>query len=402
MALPKENFGPLASTVFNNYALKSDPKITGEVTKYVVEIPDPPQEPKPLSDAREEFAPNADKPTTASGQKGQLDLPTVMSQVDPNGLSSVLPSMFLQFALAATAMKGTSQSSRKKVVEDSLSGALAILVNKYTYDQVIEVFNEALKNNSIKQIDVEYRDIIKNALANLFKAVVEFGPNNVPIYSYSEVTTFGPVPSPLVQVVPDLYVQQYFIQAEDPYPGYIKWLSQDGTNYVFTERTIGDIYYKSPEEEIYSISEKELSEKLDPYIRDRNLIARILNDLMKEQDTNVENNTMEKTMGKNSSRNFLNFLLQLLGYVSSIINSQKTTQLPVSVLNQSSIISSLDSYSKNIGMIKSVLKPKLKTAIQAPTPSSNAPQTNELQTSGISNTALLATENVIKSVINAG
>jgi hypothetical protein len=333
----------------------------------------------PLSDVRDKLAPNADKPTTAAGEKGELDLPSVMSQIDPNGLSSVLPAMFSQFALAATAMRGSSQSSRKKIIEDSLSGALAILVNKYTYDQVIEVFNEALKNKAIKLIEVEYRDIVKGALANLFKTVVQFGPNNVPVYTYSTVTTIGPVPSPLVTIVPDLYIQQYYIQSEDPYPGFVKWVSQDETEFVFTKRKIGDIYYKTPQEEIYSISEQELSEKLDPYIRDRNLTARILNDLLKEQDTNVENNTSEKTMGKNSSKNLANFLLQLLGYVATIINSQKSTQLPVSVLNQSSISSSLDAYSKNIAMVKGIIKPKMKKAIQGRSAASDLPDTKELQ-----------------------
>jgi hypothetical protein len=316
---------------------------------------------KGVTDLRDEASDLKDKPTTADAQKGTKDLPSAVAQV--GNASALLPNMYSMMAMISSIMSGRSQTSRKKTIEDSLSGALAILVNKWSYDKVIRVLDAALANNKINLIDEVYRDIVKNAIANLYKAAVEFGPDNVPVYSYSTVTTIGPVPSPLVEIVPDLYVQEYFIQANDPYPGYIKWNSQDGSKFVFTERKLGDRYYVSPQEEIYSISETELAEALDPYIRDENLTASILNNLLREQDSNIAANSKEKTQGKNSSgENALKLLQSLLGYISEMTNQQRSTQLPPSVLNKSSISTSLNNFETNMAELKDIKK-KTKQAV---------------------------------------
>jgi hypothetical protein len=290
----------------------------------------------------------AEMPTTADATKGNKDLPSVISQV--GAAAAMLPNMYSMLGMINALIGGRSQTSRKGVIEDSLYGALVILVNKWGYDKVISVLNKALENNSIKLIDENYRDIVKNAIANLYKSAVEYDPNNIPVYSYSIVTTIGPAPIPIVTTVPDLYIQKYYIQSQDPYPGYIRWDSPDTENitYVFTERKIGDKYYTSPQEEIYSISEQELADGLDTYIENENLTARILNNLLVQQDSNIENNTKEKTLGKNSGgANSLQLLMTLLGSIATMTNSQKSIQLPVSVLNQTSVSSSLSEFEKN-------------------------------------------------------
>jgi hypothetical protein len=308
-----------------------------------------------LGDLRKVASELKDQPTTADGTKGNKDLPSVVSQV--GAAAAFLPNMYSMMSMISALISGRSQTSRKRVIEDSLSGALAILVNKWGYDKVIRVIDLALEDNKIQLIDEVYRDVVKNAIANLYKAAVKFGQENVPVYSYSTVTTIGPVLSPLVEIVPDLYVQEYFIQANDPYPGYIKWNSQDGTEFVFTERKIGDRYYVSPQEEVYSISETELAEALDPYIRDENLTASVLNNLLIEQDSNVESNTKEKILGKNSTgENGLQLLQSLLGYISQMTNQQRSTQLPPSVLNTSSINESLNNFEKNMAELKDIKK----------------------------------------------
>ena len=311
----------------------------------------------------EKFAPNRDKPTTADAKKGLLELPAAMSAVDPQGLSSIAPMMYSMLGQIASSSSGSSQSSRKRVIEDALTGALSLLSNKYTFEYLTLVFDNALKNNSIKFIDPEYRDIVKNAIANLYKNYSLYGEGNIPTKTVDVVTTIGTPQTPLVTVVPDLYIQQYYTKSTDPYPGYIKWVSQDETDYVFTERTIGDPYYTSPDEEIYSESEQFLAVSLEPYVIENNLTAKILNDLMVDQDKTVENNTQEKTAGKNSAKQFLDILSKLAGYAGTISNNQQSVQLPVSVLNQSSIQSSLNNFMKNVGQLKQE-KEKAKQASQ--------------------------------------
>ncbi len=310
----------------------------------------------------------SDKPTTASAQKGLKDLPSVVNQV---GKSAVhLQNMYSIMAQVSSILSSMGSSGdnderpapsagKKKKIEDALTGALAILINKWGYDKVITAFDNALANNGIKFIDADYREIVTNALANAYKAAVEFGPNNVPVYTYSTVTTIGPVPSPLVTTVPDMYTQEYYTQKDDPYPGYIKWNSFDGESYVFTERKIGDRYFVSPDEEVYSIAEQELATGLDPYMELGNLTAQILNELLVQQNTNIENNMDEKTLGKGAGSggaNVQQLLQQLLGFLSTATNLQKSAQLPMSVLNQGNVQKTIQKYEKSTAKNKQMSK----------------------------------------------
>lgn len=343
----------------------------------------------------EKGAPNRDKPTTAAAQKGLKDLPAAVAAVDPQGLSMVAPMMYKMLGQIQSATKGSSQSSRKVVIEDALSGALSILANEFSFDRITLVFDNALKNDAIKFIDKEYQEIVKNALANLFKNYALFGEGNLPYYTYQTVSIIGTPQTPLVTVVPDLYIQEYYTPSTDPYPGYIKWVSQDGNDYVFTERKIGDPYYTSPDEEVYSIAEQELAEALRPYIIEDNLTARILNDLLTQQDSNVRDNTAEKTGGKNSSKNVMELLMQLAGYAGIITNLQQKLQLPVSVLNQGSIKKSQEAFMRNIGQIRQE-KEKAKKAAQ-PVSAVSSLLNVANPTSKLSSTAANLYKEIIKS-----
>jgi len=312
--------------------------------------------PKSTEDFRNKANELVDRATTAAAAKGTTDLSAVISQVGKNAvaLQNLYPMVTLVSAILSGAGSSTGNSKitsgRKKIIEDALTGAIVILIKKWGYDKVINVFNAVLENNGLQFIDKDYIDIVKNALANVSKLAAQFGPNNIPIYEYSTVETIGKVPTPLVTVVPDMYVQEYYIQREDPYPGFIKWNSSDQSTYVFTERKIGDKYYISPQEEVYSISEQQLAEDLDPYIDNENLTAKILNDLLDKQNNNVGNNMDEKTLGKGSgsdSANAQELLQQLLGIVSTITNLQKSQQLPRSVLNSVSVSESLKKFENN-------------------------------------------------------
>lgn len=341
-------------------------------------------EPVNATDKSRQKAEEAEKPTTADGERGNKDLPSVVSQV--GNAVSFLSSMYPMMGMVSALIGGRSQTSRKKVIETSLSGALALLVNKWGYDRVIDVFDVALQGENIKQIDEIYRQNVKNAIADLYQSAVEFGAENIPVTVYSTVTTIGPAPTPIVTVVPDLYVQQYYLQAQDPYPGYIRWNSQDGTDFVFTERKIGDIYYTSAQQEIYSIAEQELAEKLDPYIRDENLTAAVLNDLLREQDTNIQANTKEKTLGKGTGAdgaNALRLLFSLIGPIVAATNAVKSAQLPLSVLNQGSISKSLEEYEKNQAEAAKI-KQQLK---QAATPPQSTDQLTSMLSSEVASKA---------------
>lgn len=361
MPINKGELDKLDAKKSSNYSLTKSQRVS--------EYPPYAHVPKPKNDGKENYAnadqnaPNKDKPTTADAKKGLKDLPAAMAAVDPQGLSSIAPMMYQMLGQIASAASGASESTRKQTVEDALSGALAILSNKYTFEYLTLVFNNALQNDGIKLIDSGYQSVVKNALANLYKNYLIYGEGNIPETTYETVTIKGEQPFPLVTDVPDLYVQQYYTKQNDPYPGYIKWMSQDSANYVFTERTIGDPYYSSPGEEVYSESEIQLAISLEPFVIANNLSANDLNDLLVAQEEKVENSTAEKTGGKNSSKQLMSILMQLAGYAGQIANLQQSLHLPISVLNKGSIKNSNESFMKNIGQIRQA-KDKARQAVK--------------------------------------
>jgi hypothetical protein len=347
------------------YADKKEPKNKGES----------------LSKEIEKNAPNANLKSTILAQKGIKDIASVVAQTDPQGTGQIAPQMYQmmqQIFTAISAGSGSSGSSKsppnsdtKKTVEDALTGALSILANKYPFEQITETFNKALANDGIKLIDKEYRTIVKNALANLYTNYILYGPGNMPYFVPSSVVeNVGPLPSPLVTVVPDLYVQQYYYPVNDPYPGFIKWVATQEDEEleevaVFTQRKLGDPYYVTADEEIYSIAEQELATNLDLYVETVTLTAKILNDLLDIEIGGVEKNKMEKTNGKNSSSNLLSILIKLAGYAGQIVQSQQSTHLPPSVLNKGSISQSQNKFMENIGKMRD-MKQKGKKAATPP------------------------------------
>lgn len=308
----------------------------------------------------------ADRPTTADARKGTKDLAAALAQV--GNAAAFLQNMYSMMSRVSAVAAGGSQTSRKKVIEEALSGAFYILSNKYGYDKLVRVLDNALAGDKFNGIDEVYKDVVTNAIANLFKAALKYGTENLPVYEYIIVTELGPTPSPVVTEVPDLYVKEYFSFDEDPYPGYIKWTSEDETTYVYEQRKIGDRYYTSVQEEIYSIAEQELTEGLDPYIRDENLTAKILNDLLIEQEAHIEANTNENTLGKGTgadSANAAQLIMALIQYISTMTNGQRNGQLPNSVLNTSSISNTLSSHERRLAELKK-MKDMLKKAAIPP------------------------------------
>ena len=298
-------------------------------------------------------APNADLPTTASADPSKK-LPEVLSQVDPMRAAQTLKQMFSALSMVRNLMNSASPTPRRKTITDSLSGALCILSKEFGFEYVIDVMNKALENDGLLAIDEDYRDIVKNALADLIEKSIQYGTTNIPVSKYNvinyTVSSTITLPGLIVDIAPDLYLQQYYPIESDPYPGYIHF--KDETTSVFIKRKNGEPTYTTAEEEIYAVSEKELAEDLRPYFVDKNLTAINLNIYIRKQDINVENNGMDKTMGKNAGVNIMGLLPKLLGILGPVINKLQEQHLPFSVLNQGAISQSMEKFSKAMAQIK--------------------------------------------------
>lgn len=333
-----------------NYSILKEPLIDPDKPKYL-EHPEPKKKKYKNYKNAEQDAPNREKPTTSDAKKGLLDLPAAMAAVDPSGISSVAPMMYSMLGQISSAASGSSESSRKVTLQDALNGALVNLNNKYGFDQLTLCLDNAIGNSKINLIDVKYRDVVKNAIALLYTQYNIYR-NSIPVTSLPTVTSIGPAPSPVVTVVPNFYVKQYYTPANDPYPGYTQWLSQDRTTSVYTVKKVGDKIFSSATEETYSEAEDYLTSSLDPYVPTSTLTANIFNGFIVQADSLIQTTTQENTGGSSSSNQTMNVLMQLAGYVGIITQLQQSIQLPVSVLNKGSITSSQQDFLKNIAEVR--------------------------------------------------
>jgi hypothetical protein len=356
------------------------PKINAEV-KYADAPAVKPDDSKSLSDARDKFAPNADKPTSASADKGQTDLPQLMKKVDPQGKAQVLPQMYQQLMqmtnilgmgsgmMGGMGAGGSGQNTPQgilqnsdpipagitTVINDSFTGALALLSIKYGFERVISVFTTLLDRGGIDNIDDRFQDIVKNSIANLIKVALYYGPLNIPVSVYDETIYGDIVPEPLVLLsnVPDGYVKQYYEISDDPYPGYIEWLSPNKTEKVYTRRPAGSFVYTTPNEETYSVSELEIAADLTPYIQIQIpqplLTTDILNEILAKQVVNVEENITNNNIGNNSSQNNNSSGGgNMGGQLQSLMQMFTSQQLSKSVLNQGDVQKTMNQYTKDM------------------------------------------------------
>ena len=350
---------------------------------------------KSLSDARKKIAKNADKATTASGKIGQKDLPSVIKQVDPQGTAQVIPEMYqqMQMMLSLLAMGSGSSgggssgtmpsfsavpSGISVVVNDSFTGALAILTRKYGFEEVIRVFDTALYDGGapgddygVDNLDPLYKNIVLNSIANLIRLALYFGPLNIPISQYDNVEYGDIVPEPVVDIlnVPDLYLKVYYNLEDDPYPGYQEWISQDGNSTkIYTKKDPKSYYFSTMNEEVYTISEQEIAEDLDPYFQyiqtgERTyyykfLTSKILNEILYKQMVNIETNTLNSGMGNNAANSpgggggggGGNMAGMLGGMLQMLMQMFQSEQLPTSVLNQGGINNVMQQFTKDMGL----------------------------------------------------
>lgn len=339
---------------------------------------------KKLSDVRKKLAKNADKPTTASGEKGQKDLPSLVQQVDPQGQAQVLPQLYQNIGMmnsllsmgsgmksgggGTDPMTGLTLPSISTgvidVITDSFTGALAILVGRYGYERVVKIFADLIAANGTAAINGSYRNIVLNSLSNLIRIALYYGPTSIPISSYAvyDQTFYGDLaPNVIIQEssVPDYYKKVYYASIEDdPYPGFVQWLSPDGTTSVYTRRNNGDYYYTSPSEETFSTSELSLANSLDPYVKinlPATLTMAIFNDILDGEGTAVEANIMNLNMGNNtgggSGSQMMGMMMGMLGgLLQQLVTMFTSQQLPTSVLNQGNMNQLTQQFTKDMGL----------------------------------------------------
>lgn len=394
---------PDGKSLFNNLFLGEEkPKITEDDDPPYA---DPPaveaDKAKKLEDIRKKVAKNADKPTSAAGKIGEKDLPKIMQQVDPQGKGQVMPELYkqgqqmmnlLNLGSGATGGGGGGGNQQQQptsnatlptginiVLQDSFTGALCINVKKYGFEPVLYIMTLVLKDGGIDKVDSKYRNIVKNSVANLIRLALYFGPVNIPVSVYDETIYGNTVPDKVVKQedVPDFYTKQYYDLSVDPYPGYIEWQSKDGKDKVWVKAEPKSLVFSSANEEVYSISEREIAEDLDPYFKrvefnDTLIFTQILdigtlNKILRRQEYNIDVNTLNLNMGNNSGGQpqnnqggggggGSNMMGQLGGMLQQLMQQFTGDQLPKSVLNQGGMQDVMRKFQKDMGINNQILE----------------------------------------------
>lgn len=316
---------------------------------------------KPLDQLRTELARNADIPTIASSLIGELDLPSILSKVDPSNISSIFPNAPSQFLTINNFLTATTQSSRNDVILETLTNSIRSLLNSYTVPVVLAELDRVIASNGINSIDGNFRNVVKNAISTIVKDVTDLGVDAAfPVTQFRVLTEEDFINNPesvyIVSYAPDLYVQKYYVYENDPYPGYEEWHSKDNTKTVYVRKKIGDYYYESLQEEIEGESERYLTQSLEPCMKfpDTLLTPVDLSDMLLQTESLLQGLAMEKIMGSGSSSNLSGLLDQLLGYMASPIQQQLQDHLPDSVLNTSSIENTINQFSENMAMLQNL------------------------------------------------
>jgi len=347
-----------------------------------------------VDDIRQDKAKKADIPTSAAASAGEKDLPKILKKVDPQNRAQVIPEMYQKMQGMMSIMKmggGNNSDNNNKnnmnntipsgistIIEDSFTGALCILIRRYGFERIIQILLMVLENNGIRFISKDYKKIVQNAVSNLIRLALYFGPLNIPVSQYDD-TIFGDiVPDNVVSVAPSLYKKQYYTIDLDPYPGYVEWVSPDGLTKVYTRKETGSYFFEDADQETFSESEKRLAEILDIYFRIDEpsiLTAKILNDILVDESYNVETDLMNNTMGNGAGGNpqqnqqqnsggggggmgnMMGMLSGMLnGNLKQLIDNVQQKQLPNSVLDQGKMNKLLQEKTKQMSMNNSIFE----------------------------------------------
>lgn len=320
--------------------------------------------------ARKKFAKYADYPTTAAADPS-LKLPEALMQVDPQKISQVLPEMYSKLMQVRNLMNlfnsinggGTSGANNqspggqaKTSIINVFAGALAILVKRYGYYDVLYTLFSTLANNNYKNIVEAYQPIVFESIAMIIKKAAQYGNTSIPISTIPQITYGLKIPTPLYSLyreIPDYYVQQYYTGSLDPYPGYIEFKGPNGDS-IYLRRTATDPPFESAIEEVHTTAEYDMANELDEYFKNKYASIQVLNTILVKYCTQIEQQKLEKSAGKGSSnsQNMLSMLSMFAGIAGQLAQTCETSQLPPSVLDVGSVTDSLEKHRRNIGKAK--------------------------------------------------
>ena len=221
-----------------------------------------------ISESRKKFAPNKDKATIASSDKGKK-LPEAIKQAegDPyysnfnsvNGLvsgvqqgtsgggaSSSLPSMYSQLAMVRDTMNATEPTQQLETLTQAFFDSLVLLAANTTFLKTVTLFDIALMDGAYSNLSANNQLAVGEGLALFIIHGITYGEDNLPIPTYPLVTSGANTPSPIVEFIdiPQGYFPVFYINSELQYPGYLEFQNGTGSNTLWVALGPEDYQYE--------------------------------------------------------------------------------------------------------------------------------------------------------------
>ena len=301
----------------------------------------------------------ANAPASAQTIKDALD------SSDPQRQSQVFKNLYTDFnlirnvlsSIGASSISNSLQggenpslaSSVKTTLQQGLGYALGKMATNFGYNIIVEAFNSALfVNGQFQYVLSDFQDVLSNVLIEFYVEAVQYGEKNIP-YLTPPPVTYGPLtPNNVVPSPAAGFIQQYYSQSSDPFPGYIQWTNFSSIQY--TQRTSTQYPFSSSTEEIlYTIQEGFVAD-LTPLIQNSGITAVDLNAHMSTYTAMLMSMQESQCTGASSTggggMQMTQLLATLLPAAEQMLSKAQSLHLPNSVLDQGKINQVFDAFAE--------------------------------------------------------
>lgn len=179
-------------------------------------------------------------------------------------------------------------------------------------------------------------------------------PTTGPTYASPPASTSIPA-SAIVNAVPDGYLQVFTYTPVDPYPGYVEWEGPSG-DLLFTVRPPTQPYAATPEEDAVNAAVAVLIVDLEAMVKAGDFPLQELLALLEAAQLVAQNTAAQNTLGAGSTAAgpSASSSSNILGTLMGLIQKIESLHLPGSVLNNSSMSTSINNYQKRMTEAKQI------------------------------------------------
>ena len=303
-------------------------------------------------------------PTTAAADKtSKDDVLDVVQQVDPQGISSALSSLVVSFAQVRTIMNMTSQAGADEALAKIVVMAARLSAQKIGSAKLLGTLVGLLVSTALPK--TMYYSLM-TAIAELTELMNANGGKIPPLTLVIPVYVNGAAkPSTIVTTVPLGYVQTFCVLNGEPYPGYVEWINPTTGSKVYVVRGSDEPQFSSPEEMAIYAAAVALSVVFITTITTLTLpagvktvslsavVALVLVEALSRATVEHQSSTTQSVLGFGvNMSNIISMAAKIIPDIIGQVNASVESHIPTSVLDQQSMSTSMQKYTKKQALLR--------------------------------------------------